>query len=108
MYRIIFEQHPREGQEKDFIEQWQKGSDIIQTYPGARGTKLFRSVSNPKILYAMAEWESKEARMAAVEAIKERLDAEMVLHGHEAYKINPTTIVGEFECIAESNPPSSV
>ncbi|HVZ12428.1 MAG TPA: antibiotic biosynthesis monooxygenase [Patescibacteria group bacterium] len=59
MYRIIFEHHPKEGQEKEFIDAWRKGSDIIQTYKGALGTKLFRDAKNPKIFYASAEWESE-------------------------------------------------
>jgi hypothetical protein len=41
MYRIIFEHHPKKGQESQFIAQWQAGSDVIQTYPGALGTNLF-------------------------------------------------------------------
>jgi heme-degrading monooxygenase HmoA len=85
MYRVIFEHHPKPGQEDAFIKQWQVGSDIIQSYPGARGTLLFRSKDDPKILYAMAEWESKEARDAAMETIKQREDSEWVRHGHLQY-----------------------
>ena len=53
MYRVIIEHHPKKGQEEALIRQWQKGSDVIQTYPGARGTKLFRDPKKPEILYAM-------------------------------------------------------
>lgn len=104
MYRIIFKHHLKENQEDAFIKQWQKGSDIIQTYPGALGTKLFRKKDEPGYLYAMAEWESKEARDAAVAAIKERPDAEEVLHKHETF-LNSHVILGEFELLASSNPP---
>ncbi len=104
MYRIIFEHHPKAGQEENFIKQWQVGSDIIQTYPGARGTKLFRDKNKPGILYAMAEWESKDIRTQAVEKIKERPDADFVLHKHTEYVDSHETII-EGECIAESNPP---
>jgi|SRR3989344_8862797 len=103
MYRVIFEHHPKAGQESAFIKQWQKGSDIIQTYPGAGGTKLFRNPNKPGILYAMADWKSKELRDVAIEAIKDRADAQEVLHGHEVY-LDSHEIIGEFECIAESNP----
>jgi heme-degrading monooxygenase HmoA len=107
MYRVIFEHHPKEGQEEDFIKHWQNGSDIIQTYPGARGTKLFREISQPGILYAMAEWESKDARDAAIRAIiAGRPDSNHVLHGEEAYVDSHKTIM-ELECIAESNPPKN-
>ncbi len=106
MYRVIFEHHPKKGQEEDFIKQWQIGGDIIQTYPGARGTKLFRDKNKPEILYAMAEWESKEARDKAIETIHaEREDSEYVLQGHEQYVDSHETII-EGDCIAESNPPS--
>lgn len=107
MYRIIFKHHLKEGQEGAYVKQWQTGSDIIQTYSGARGTKLFRKVGESNFLYAMAEWDSKEARNSAVETIKrERADADFVLKGHEAYLESHETI-GEFEYIAESNPPTN-
>ncbi len=105
MYRIIFELRPKAGQEEAYIAQWQKGSDVIQSYPGAHGTKLFRDPDMPDVLYAMAEWGSKEARLAAMTKIKEeRPDADIVLRGHEQY-LDSHIILGEFECIAESNPP---
>ena len=81
-----------------------KGSDVIQTYPGARGTKLFRNPAEPDYLYAMAEWESKEDRKKAREAILKRPDAEEILHKHETFLDSHTTL-GEYELIAESNPP---
>ena len=51
----------------------------------------------------MADWKSKELRDVAIEAIKDRADAQEVLHGHEVY-LDSHEIIGEFECIAESNP----
>ena len=106
MYRIIFEHHPKKGQEEAFIKQWKTGSDIIQTYPGARGTKLFRSLKDPKILYAMAEWESKSARDKAVAEMEKREDAEWLLHAHEKFVTAHPTIVSA-ELIGESDPPSN-
>ena len=106
MYRIIFEHHPKEGQEEKFIEEWQKGSDIIQTYPGARGTKLFRDVKNPKVLYASAEWESKAARSAIMPEIDARMKAEGKYNLHEQY-VDEVKVFAEMELIAESLPPKS-
>ena len=105
MYRVIIEHHPKKGQEKALIKQWQKGSDVIQTYPGARGTKLFRDPNKPEILYAMADWETAEFREEAFENIKkEHADSEQIFHGYEAYLDSHETI-GRFDLIAESNPP---
>lgn len=103
MYRVVFEHHPKSGKEKDFIKAWQEGSDKIQQYPGARGTKLFRSLENPKILYAMAEWESKNARDKAIEEISKREDSEHMLHYHEQFVDAHPTIISA-ELIGTSDP----
>lgn len=104
MYRIIFEHYPKEGQKKEFINQWQKGSDIIQTSAGALGTKLFRDVDNPQKFFAIAEWESKEARDLAMEKLEKHPKAEEILHGHEKFVESHKT-VARLELIAESSPP---
>ncbi len=102
MYRVIFKHNVKEGQEEEYVKQWQEGSDVIQTYPGALGTKLFRKIDEPGYLYAIADWESKGARTLAIETIKkERPDAEEILHKHETY-LNSHVTFGEFELIAES------
>jgi len=103
MYRVIFEHHPITGKEEAFIKQWKTGSDIIQTYPGARGTKLFRSLDNPKVLYAMAEWESKAHRDKAISEMEKRKDAEWLLHAHEQFVTKHPTIVSA-ELIGTSDP----
>lgn len=103
MYRIIFEHRPIAGKEKEFIRQWKWGSDIIQTYPGAKGTKLFRSIENPKILYAIAEWESKTARDLAMAEIEKLPNADLILRGHEKY-VETAKVIASMELIAESMP----
>ncbi len=104
MYRVIFKHHPKSGQEEAYIAQWKKGSDVIQQQKGARGTKLFRKIGEPEYLYAMAEWESKDARNKAIENIKQNLpNAEEILKKHETFLETHETF-GEFELIAESNP----
>ncbi len=105
MIRIIFEHHPKKGQENEFIKQWQKGSNIIQKQAGARGSKLFRKLDDPRTFYAIAEWESKEDRDAAIEKIKEEYsNADEILKGHEKY-LDGYLVLGVLDCIAESNPP---
>lgn len=103
MYRVIFEHHPKEGKEQEFIKQWQAGSDIIQTYPGARGTLLFRSIDSPGVMYAMAEWESKSARDEAMEAISKRDDSDWVMHEHEKF-VDSYSVIVSAELIASSTP----
>ena len=105
MYRVIFKHQVKEGQGTAFMHQWQKGSDVIQSYPGALGTKLFRGLNEPGYLYAMADWESKNARDTAIESIQTRSDAQQVLHGHEEY-VDSHTVFGTFELIAESHQPT--
>lgn len=104
MYRIIFRHTLIPGKEKEFKDDWKKGSDIIQTYPGARGTKLFNDLENPDVVVAIAEWDSKTARDAAMAELEKRPDAEMVLRGHEKF-VSKFEILGSLELIAESNPP---
>ena len=103
MYRVIFEHHPKVGQVQSFIEKWQSGSDIIQTYPGSRGTLLFQSIDNPDVYFAMAEWESKEARANAMSEISKRSDAQEILHAHEQF-VDSYSVLASAEMIASSLP----
>ena len=102
MYRIIWKHRPKAGQAEVYIAQWQKGSDIIQQQKGALGTKLFQKIGEPDYLYAMANWESKDAREKAVANIKACYpNAEEILHKHETM-LEYSETLGEFELIAES------
>lgn len=105
MYRVIFEHIVKTGQEQAFIDQWQDGSDVIQSYPGARGTLLFKSKDSDNTYYAMAEWESIEARQSAMSEIAKREDAEIIMHGHEQYVEKYTTLLSA-DHIASSLPKS--
>ena len=105
MYRVIFEHHPTEDKVEEFIKQWKAGSDIIQTYPGARGTLLFKSLENPDIYYAMAEWGSKEMRDKAMEEISGREDADWVMHKHEKF-VDKYSVIVSTELIDKSTPPN--
>lgn len=93
MYRVIFRHIVKQGMEHEFMQQWQAGSDIIQTYPGARGTLLFKSLDDDKTYYAMAEWESIKHREDAMNEISKRDDAEVIMHGHEKFVEDFITLV---------------
>lgn len=101
MIRYVFQWRPKAGQEKDFIAAWQKGSDVIQTYPGARGTKLMRSLDDPSVTYGMAEWDSVEARDAAMAEIAKLPEGLEILTGHEKF-VQDTECLVRAEQIAES------
>lgn len=63
---FVFEVRVRPGCSADaYAEAWVRASEIIQRAPGARGTRLHRSLKQPDVLLAIASWESKEARDAA-------------------------------------------
>lgn len=83
MYRVIFKHYVKPGQKEEFQKRWKAGSDLIQTYPGSLGTKLFQSEESNHILYAMAEWESLEHRNSAMTAISSTKDGDYLTHFHE-------------------------
>jgi heme-degrading monooxygenase HmoA len=63
---FVFEVHLRGGYPaSQYAEAWVRASEIIQTAPGARGTRLHRKLGDPQVLVAIASWDSKEARDAA-------------------------------------------
>lgn len=62
---FVFEVHVKAGcRAEDYAEAWVRASEIIQTAPGARGTRLHRKIGDPNVLLAIASWTSKEARDA--------------------------------------------
>jgi len=73
VYRFVFAANIKEGcTVEQYVEAWRASSRIIQQQPGARGTKLHRSLDTPAgttTLVAIASWESKAARNAAIEAL---------------------------------------
>lgn len=69
--KYIFEIKIKDGYTiEQYVEAWEKGSKIIQKYPGAKGTRLFRKIGEPSTLLAIADWESKEARDIAMDSLK--------------------------------------
>jgi heme-degrading monooxygenase HmoA len=91
---FVFEVRIRPGHSaEEYAEAWVRASEIIQSAPGARGTRLHRKIGDPGTLLAIASWDSKRDRDAAeanrdphVQAI---LDAQS-----RAVQIS---IVGEFD-----------
>lgn len=49
---------------EQYAEAWVRASELIQARPGARGTRLHRSLDDPNKLLAIASWEDKAARDA--------------------------------------------
>ncbi len=49
---------------EQYADAWMRASAYIQRAPGARGTRLHRSLDDPDVLLAIATWDSKAARDA--------------------------------------------
>ena len=65
MYRFVWKIKLNDPEEEQaFIDHWKEGSSILQEYPGALGTHLHRVRNEPGSFFAVAEWESKQARDA--------------------------------------------
>ena len=69
-FRFVFEVAVRAGEEERFIQHWKNCSKHIQEYPGARGTRLHKKHGVGSTYVAIAEWDSKESRVAAMDDIR--------------------------------------
>ncbi|MBI4414935.1 MAG: antibiotic biosynthesis monooxygenase [Candidatus Kerfeldbacteria bacterium] len=86
--------------EQQYVDAWKKGSAIIQQSEGAQGTVLYRSLDGLGRFIAIATWESKAARDAAMKKLKEAaLGVRQILNRHKEF--GETTILGNFEEVAE-------
>lgn len=103
MYRVIFKHYVKDGLLEEFKKRWKDGSDLIQTYPGALGTKLFQSEESDHILYAMAEWESLKHRNDAMKDIGKLPNGNHLMHFHEEC-IDKYEIIASASLIDESSP----
>ncbi|MCB1688590.1 MAG: antibiotic biosynthesis monooxygenase [Halioglobus sp.] len=91
---FIFEVHIKPGYTAEqYANAWVKASEMIQQAPGAQGTRLHRKIGDPKVLLAIASWESKAARDAMENdlpvAVREIIEAEA--------EFVEVRLVGEFE-----------
>lgn len=70
MYRYIWKiKLTNPENEAQFIEHWRESSKILQTFPGALGTHMHKVRDEAGSFYAVAEWESQEARDAMAEEV---------------------------------------
>lgn len=76
-----------------YADAWVRASRIIQTAPGARGTRLHRKIGDPNALLAIASWDSKPARDRAESQRDPRVQA---ILDEQAPHVE-IRLVGEFE-----------
>ncbi len=89
----LFEVHIKPGHSAEqYAEAWIEASKLIQQAPGARGTRLHRSLDRPDVLLAIASWESKSARDAMEGKPDERVKS--IIAGQAPYV--DIRLVGEF------------
>ena len=66
MIRIIYRWTVAEGDEEQFIRDWQRGTHLIQDHcAGAHGSILVRERKDRRIFHGIARWESGKAWLAA-------------------------------------------
>ena len=91
---FVFEVQIRPGHTaEEYAEAWVRASEIIQSAPGARGTRLHRKIGDPNALLAIASWDSKRERDAAEANRDPRVQAILDAQS-QAVEV---TIVGEFD-----------
>ena len=94
--RFVFQIRIKEGKTlEQYVEAWEQGSVIIQRMAGARGTRLHRSITDPRLLLAIAEWDSKEARDCAMYRLNNDPATKEINDSHLGF--GEFTLVGEFE-----------
>ncbi len=99
---FVWEVHPE--QDEEFIRRWKLDSDVIQTYPGALGTKLHRPTDGSRRYLGYATWESLEYREKAMKQ-KALEHPELNYPENSTEGISDTVFVGFFlEPDIESNP----
>lgn len=92
--KYIFEVHIKEGHTaEEYADAWVRASEIIQRAPGARGTELHRKIGDPKVLIAIASWDSKASR----DAMEGRHDPAVAEIIRSAAPYCDIKVIGEFE-----------
>ncbi len=90
----VFEVGIRPGYTAEaYADAWASASEIIQSAPGARGTRLHRKIGDPDVLLAIASWESKVDR-DAMEAVPSATVQRIIEEEAEFVDIR---VIGEFE-----------
>jgi len=90
---FIFEVRIRPGYSpEEYAEAWVQASEIIQSAPGAEGTRLHRRIDDPDRLIAIATWDSKASRDRAEGSRDPRVQAIL----DQQSEFVEISIVGEF------------
>ena len=90
----VFEVRIRPGHTAEaYADAWVRASEIIQSAPGARGTRLHRKIGEPDVLLAIASWESKADR-DAMEADPSATVQRII---REAAEFVDIRVIGEFD-----------
>ena len=76
-----------------YADAWVRASRIIQSAPGARGTRLHRKIGDDRRLLAIASWESK-AQRDAMEASPSDEVQRIIREQAEFVEVR---VIGEFE-----------
>jgi heme-degrading monooxygenase HmoA len=92
--KFVFEVRIKPGYSAEqYAAAWVRASEIIQSAPGARGTRLHRKVGEPDVLLAIASWDSKASRDAAEAQRDTRVQA---ILDEQAGRVE-IAVIGEFE-----------
>ena len=90
----VFEIHVKPGYSaEEYADAWVAASKIIQQSPGARGTRLHRSLDDPSKLIAIASWDSKDARDASANLVDDEVLA--IIRGQAPFV--DIAVIGEFD-----------
>jgi len=76
-----------------YAEAWVRASEIIQSAPGARGTRLHRRIGDDHRLLAIASWESKAQR----DAMEATPSTEVQRIIREQAEFVDVRVIGEFD-----------
>jgi heme-degrading monooxygenase HmoA len=91
---FVFEVRVQPGHTAEaYADAWVRASEIIQRAPGARGTRLHRSIGDPAKLLAIASWDSKADR-DAMEANPSE-EVRRIIAGQAEFV--DVRVIGEFE-----------
>lgn len=78
---------------EQYADAWVRASRIIQSAPGARGTRLHRKIGDQMKLLAIASWETKTQR-DAMELTPDNTVSEIIAAQAEFVEVR---VVGEYE-----------
>jgi len=91
---FVFEVHVHPDYAPEaYAEAWVRASEIIQSSPGALGTRLHRKIDDDRVLLAIASWRSKAER-DAMESNPSAKVREIIRQQAEFVEVR---IIGEFE-----------